>query len=84
MHQSTTSTVSSVATPPFPGQSAGLKTLRTSVISTTSTEISREVNAALTAAVDQLSPLKGGDSPAQRTSRGGRYSASSPLSEVNR
>jgi hypothetical protein len=40
LHQSTTSTVSSVATPPFPGQGQGLKAVRTSnvsVLSTTST-----------------------------------------------
>lgn len=90
VHHSTTSTVSSVATPPFPGQSAGLKTVRTSVVSTTSSEVSRAVNTALAAAVNDvslnegLSPLKGGESPAQRTSRNGRYSANSPLSEVNR
>ena len=90
LHHSTTSTVSSVATPPFPGRTAGMKSVRTSAVSTTSTEISHAVNATLSEAVndlecegDSMSPLKGGESP-QRVSRNGRYSASSPLSEVNR
>jgi hypothetical protein len=58
---------------------------RASAVSTTSTDISREVHATLDAAVEDAtataSPLKGGASPKRRGR--GRYS-DSPLSDVNR